>query len=71
MGYLIRGETISSPEIITIIGGFSGAIILINPSILDKILSSEVVLEKREKLEDKIYPYKWFGILLGIMYCLL
>lgn len=55
-GYFLRDETISCSEMVTIIGGFCGVLILINPEMFDKIKSSEVILEKRNKLEIKIYP---------------
>jgi len=52
-GWIFREENISIPEIGTMIGGFCGVFILVNPNIFDIIKSDKPYLDKVNKEDNK------------------
>lgn len=64
-GFFLAGEKISVYEIISIIGGFFGVILLVN----DQFFTSDhTKSDKRHKDDMDKYPYYYIGILMAILY---
>jgi len=69
LGYLVAGERISAREVITIIGGTLGVVMLTNPLLFNK-RNPNSNLVQREHSEHKQYPHYEWGIFFGILFAI-
>ena len=66
-GYCLSGEQLTCLEILSIIGGFCGVLVLTNHTLLSDKGDPEL---QRHVQDQKDYPYYYFGIASAFIYCL-
>lgn len=65
VGFLFAGERISVYEIIAIIGGFLGAMLVVNDSIFSDKNSA---VNKRKNMDLDTYHYYYLGLCMAVLY---
>lgn len=67
IAYLLEGEQLSKRELSTIVIGFLGVLMIVNPEWFNP--GSTVI--KRERQDSKNYPYYYFGAFFGVLFAIL
>ena len=69
LAFVLIDETISCLEILTIVGGFTGIIMIMNPTYFNSSSQSEII-GKRNSLDSAGYPHLYVGCFLSVLFAL-
>lgn len=66
MAYILEGEKLSLREVMTIMIGFFGVIMIVNPD----WFNHSSTLSKRDEKDDKKYPYYYLGAFFAFLFAI-